>query len=78
MNTKRITIVLEFTEEYDADEDWTERKLSKIKLDKGRTTMTADERGAVAEEAGQSDFWQVEVHNDIFNVIDTGRSIKYD
>ncbi len=74
-------IVLEFIFDtsipYEDEPDYIRTELRKIKLGKD-TTMTADERGEVAEEAGQSDFWQVDVHNDIFSVIDSGRTIKYD
>ncbi|QIG57940.1 hypothetical protein SEA_PAULODIABOLI_255 [Microbacterium phage PauloDiaboli] len=78
MAKTRIVLVLEFEETEYPDEDWTKTELRKIKLDKKRTTMSDEERRGVAEEAGQSDFWQVDVHNDIYHVIDTGRSVKYD
>lgn len=76
MSKKKIVLVFEFDEEYYEDEYWTNLSLRKIKLGKG-TTMSDAERDRVAEEAGQSDFWQVDVHNDIFHVIDTGLPIKY-
>lgn len=77
MAKKRIVLVLEFEETVYEDEDWTKLDLAKIKLDKERTTLSDDERGMVAEAAGQSDFWQVSVHNDLFHVIDTGDSVRY-
>lgn len=77
MAKKKIVLVLEFEETYFSDEDYTDLSLAKIKLDKERTTLSDDERGMVAEEAGQSDFWQVSVHNDLFHVIDTGDSVRY-
>lgn len=76
MSKKKIVLVFEFDEEYYEDEDWTELSLRKIKLGKG-TTMSDAERDRVAEEAEQSDFWQVSVHNDLFHVIDTGDSVRY-
>lgn len=78
MPKKRIVLVFEFEETYFSDEDYTDLSLSKIKLDKDRTTLSADERDGVAEEWGQSDTWHVDIHNDLLEVIDSGRSVKYD
>lgn len=76
MSKKKIVLEFVFDEEYDEDFDYTELKLAKIKLGKG-TTLTGQERYAVTEHWGQSDFWHVEVHNDILDVVDSGESIHY-
>jgi hypothetical protein len=78
MPKKRIVLVFEFEEEVYEDEDWSDLNLTKIKLDKERTTLSDGERDSVAERWGQSDEWHVDIHNDILDVIDTGRSVKYD
>lgn len=72
---KRIVLVFEFDE---IDEgDYINLDLRKLRLDKDRTTLTGDERDMVTEDWGQSDTWHVDIHNDILNVIDSGRSVSY-
>lgn len=78
MPKKRIVLVFEFEETVYEDEDWSMLDLTKVKLDKERTTLSESERDSVTEEWGQSDKWHVDIHNDILTVIDTGRSVKYD
>lgn len=58
-------------------EDYEELVLRKIKLGKS-TTLTDEERDAIAEHWGQSDTWHVDIHNDLLEVIDSGDSISYD
>lgn len=76
MPKKKIVLEFIFDEEYDEDLDYTSLELAKIRLGKG-TTLTEAERDSVAETWGQSDFWHVDVHNDILDVVDSGWPARY-
>ncbi len=76
MPKKKIVLEFIFDEKYDEEFDYYPLELMKIRLGEG-TTLTEDERDAIAEGWGQSDFWHVDIHNDILDVIDSGHSVNY-
>lgn len=74
-------LVLEFIFEehrpFPEDEpDYVETSLVVVKLGKG-TTLSNEQRESIVETWGQSDRWHVDIHNDLLEVIDTGRSVSY-